>query len=76
MPKFMKAYLGIGVVISCICAHDTFKKKPELLNNKMLVTELAEAFASVTLEWPFIVIDAVRNVHKEHKKEQTNESES
>ena len=76
MSKFVKAYLGVGVVISCICTHDTFKKKPELLNNKMLITDLAETITLVSLEWPFIVIDAVRNVCKEHKEEQTNESES
>ena len=76
MSKFVKAYLGIGFVLGCIAAQGAFKENPKLLESRTLVTETGEALTKIAFEWPLILIDAVRNAYKEHKEEQTNESES
>lgn len=76
MSKFAKAYLGIGVVLGCIATQDAFKENPKLIESRTLVTETGEALTKIALEWPLILIDAVRNAYRKHKEEQTNESES
>lgn len=76
MSKFVKAYLGIGIVLGCVASREAFKNNPKLLESRDLVSGTADVILTVTIKWPFILIDAVRNAHKKHKEEQTNESES
>lgn len=69
MSKFVKAYLGIGVIFGCVACREAFKKNPKLLEKKDLVRGIADGILTVAIEWPFILIDAIRETLKKEEDE-------
>ena len=69
MSKFIKAYLGLGVIFGCVACREAFKKNPKLLERRDLVRGTADGILTVAIEWPFILIDAIREALKKEEDE-------